>query len=52
MAVLRENGSRYSTVHPSFIADQVGNYVIHLVVTDTAGFQSAPSSVTIGAEPH
>jgi len=34
-------------VNPTFTADQPGNYVVHLVVTNSAGVQSTPSTVTI-----
>jgi hypothetical protein len=34
-------------VHPTFAADQAGNYVIQLVVTDSLGAVSAPDLVTI-----
>jgi hypothetical protein len=39
--------SNPASVNPTFTADQPGNYVIQLIVTDTAGLASAPSSVTI-----
>ena len=36
-----------AVVNPSFTADQIGNYVIQLVVTDSAGAQSNPAMVTV-----
>ena len=39
--------SNPTSVHPSFTADQVGNYLVQLVVTDSAGTKSLPSTVTI-----
>jgi len=34
-------------VNPIFTPDAVGNYVIQLIVTDTAGFSSTPATVTV-----
>lgn len=35
------------SVNPSFIADLLGDYVVQLVATDSAGWSSLPDSVTI-----
>jgi hypothetical protein len=41
--------SNATEVNPSFVADQVGLYVLHLKVTDTRGEQSEPDSISIRA---
>jgi len=39
--------SNPSIVNPTFTPDAVGNYLIQLIVTNTAGFPSTPATVTI-----
>jgi hypothetical protein len=39
--------SNPTAVNPTFTVDQPGNYVVQLVVTDSAGLQSTPSTVTL-----
>ena len=39
--------SNSTVVNPIFTPDAVGNYVIQLIVTDTAGFSSTPATVTV-----
>jgi hypothetical protein len=39
-----------NTAFPTFVADVAGDYVATLVVTDSVGLSSAPSTVAIGSE--
>jgi hypothetical protein len=39
--------SNATAVHPTFVADLTGNYVIQLVVTNNVNLQSPPATVTI-----
>jgi peptidoglycan/xylan/chitin deacetylase (PgdA/CDA1 family)/PKD repeat protein len=41
--------SNSTSVHSTFTADLVGNYVVQLIVTDSHGAASTPASVTITA---
>jgi hypothetical protein len=38
-----------NTATPSFVADKSGTYTVQLVVSDTAGLQSAPSQVVVSS---
>lgn len=39
-----------TSLHPTFIADKIGDYVIQLVVTNSIGVASAPVTITISAQ--
>jgi hypothetical protein len=41
--------SNSETASPSFVVDQLGDYIVGLVVTDEGGLQSAPDTVTVSS---